>query len=404
MRDLRVISNFIIKQVESVAWPTRTNTLIFDFCAEFEGEDSWETLTNAGKITLPKKVSLIGNFNKQVNIFNKTGQDSNLGGFSALPPVFLRGDAVTVRAGYKYRDGAIDKVSLSTMFQGYISNVNSKTPFTLDIEDNMWLLKQAPAQGGINGTFPYKTYTVETMLKELIKNASLPFTVNSLTSTNLGIDFRIERNTIGQILERLRHDHYLKSYFRGNDLRCGSAVYIESEASTLSFTWQENIIEDDLIYRRKDDIVLSAIATSTNKVSSNTTTKDGKTKTKSEKLEVFILFLNGVFTTAIKKPGSAINFPINNTGERREFYYNNVTDANALIKVAKEQLLRYYFDGYRGTFTTFGMPFVKQGDNAQIDDKLLPERNGTYKIKSVGYKLSADNGLRQVIELDYKIK
>jgi hypothetical protein len=50
------------------------------------------------------------------------------------------------------------------------------------------------------------------------------------------------------------------------------------------------------------------------------------------------------------------------------------------------------------------MPFVKQGDNAQIDDRLLPERNGTYKIKSVGYKLSADNGLRQVIELDYKIK
>jgi hypothetical protein len=37
-----------------------------------------------------------------------------------------------------------------------------------------------------------------------------------------------------------------------------------------------------------------------------------------------------------------------------------------------------------------------------IDDK-LPERNGVYKIKAVEYK-GGTGGLRQVIELDYKIR
>jgi hypothetical protein len=48
------------------------------------------------------------------------------------------------------------------------------------------------------------------------------------------------------------------------------------------------------------------------------------------------------------------------------------------------------------------MPFVKQGDNVYLIDKSLPERSGYYKVKSVRYT-GGVNGLRQEINLDYKI-
>ena len=50
------------------------------------------------------------------------------------------------------------------------------------------------------------------------------------------------------------------------------------------FIFQHNIIEDNLSYMRKDDIVLSAIAYSINKKELSETTKDGKAKTKQERL------------------------------------------------------------------------------------------------------------------------
>ena len=69
---------------------------------------------------------------------------------------------------------------------------------------------------------------------------------------------------------------------------------------------------------------------------------------------------------------------------------------------ATAEIKKYYYTGLKGKFTTFGIPFTKVGDNAQIVDPILPERNGLYKVKSVDYSAGV-NGIRQVIELDYKI-
>ena len=56
----------------------------------------------------------------------------------------------------------------------------------------------------------------------------------------------------------------------------------------------------------------------------------------------------------------------------------------------------------KGKFKTFGLPFVKHGDYVDIIDPVLPERNGRYVVKGVGYE-GGINGLRQEIELDYLI-
>jgi hypothetical protein len=76
---------------------------------------------------------------------------------------------------------------------------------------------------------------------------------------------------------------------------------------------------------------------------------------------------------------------------------------NKLIDLAAAELKKYYYTGLRGKITVFGLPYVRQGDNVKLIDDKLPERNGVYKIKAVEYK-GGTGGLRQVIELDYKIR
>jgi len=187
------------------------------------------------------------------------------------------------------------------------------------------------------------------------------------------------------------------------ELRCGSTVYTSYDSSTYNFDFQKNIISNDLDYQRRDDVILSAIGTSVNIVATGGTTKDGQPKTQTQKLEVFCTYQNNAFTSVVKLPGSTTEFPSDIEGERHIFEYNNITDPNELIAETKMQLWRYYYTGYRGSFTTFGIPFVRMGDNVALTDVILPERNGTYKVKKVEYKLSVDGGLRQVIKLDYKI-
>jgi hypothetical protein len=392
-----VVVEITIKRMATEKFPNRGGSFYFDFVCDWGASDNWRDLTNKGKITLPKKVyyAAPGAHPALANPFTPlSGQGNN--------PAFLRGEEVEIISGYRYNDGSVEKTEKARVFKGFISQVSSKSTFELNIEDNMWILKQTPAKGGANGVFSYKKYNVEDMLTELLRNAGLPFTVNALTKTNIGIDYRVNNQTIAQVLEDLRKHYYLFAYFRNSELRCGSKVYIDSEAVDHKFVFQQNIIDDDLHYRRKDDIAVSAIACSKNIVSKHGHTSDGHAKTKTEKLEVLVARQNGKTITKIKLPGSKVEFPANNEGERHEFFYNNITDPQILITEALNQLEKYYYDGFRGKFTTFGIPYVKHGDNVILEDSVIADRNGTYKVKSVEYS-GGTNGLRQVIELDYKI-
>lgn len=386
-------------QQKSERVKNRNLNLFFDFVNEFESTDSWEDFTNQCKVTLPKNITYTD---------LKTGAPhdiDNIGGFT-VNPTFIKGDEVLLKAGYTYYKDGCKVEDISVIFQGYITNVTSKKPFTIECEDHMFILKQTPAMGKNGKTyFSAKDYTVETMMQELMRGTNL--TVNTKTSTTIG-DYIISENmTVMQVLEDLRKTCYLESFFREKELQIGFLVYdeeiaLKNEAKQKKvFIFQDNIIEDNLDYKKKDDIVLSAIATSINTVKSNKQTKDGKDKTKDERLEVLVYSDNGTLKGVKKEKGKA--FPENKEGERRTFNFQDITDANVLIERAKEKLKKYYYTGFKGTFITFGIPFCQQGDNCYIIDKILPERNGYYKIKQVKYT-GGIGGLRQEITLDYKIE
>jgi hypothetical protein len=395
----RVITKITFVQQPNADFPGRNRTLTYNFANSYECEDTWRSMTDTCKITIPKNV-FVRDANGQ--LVNLSGTTVNIGGFGNNAPLFMRGDQVTVEAGYRFYDAAgNEKTLMSTWFNGYVRTVGSKKPITLDCEDNMFKLKTILA--------PNKTYSATTTMESIIAElmAGTGFTVNVLTKTTLG-EFSTHNETVAEVLGRLQKEYHFYPYFRGNELRIGSQVYIEQDALDSGkkvFRFQRNIISDDLQYTRTDDLELSAVAYSVNKIelAGLGTTRAGKKRTRHKRLEALVTIRNGRTTSYVRPDNSlAADFAPNVNGERRTLYFWNVQTSAELIALAEAELKKYYYQGMKGKFVTFGIPFIQSGDNVDIMDDVLPERNGRYKVRSVKYSGGVD-GLRQEIELDYLI-
>ncbi|HEY4063205.1 MAG TPA: hypothetical protein VGM30_14965 [Puia sp.] len=402
----------MINQRPSTDWPNRKATLNFDFVNKFECSDSWRDLTNKGKLVMPKNLYYVDQFRKKKTTF---GTNVNVGGFSSNPPLFLRGDKISIEAGYKYFNKSHQEVTdTAIMFQGYITKVSSKIPMEMELEDNMWLLKQTPMDN-----ITYKaTDSIEKILHAIVDKCNSIFnaglTVNTTTQTLVGITHSTTDRTGAQVLLDLQKKYGFESYFRGNELRSGVLIYQPNDnlnpdgtpKTPNIFAFQQNIIDDEMEYVRKDDIILSAKASNCITEETGKFTKDGQAKTKKVRLEVLVTIKKSPapneipYTTRIIKTGDTIaNI---DEGERHEFVFPGAKSIDQLASMAYQKLKVFYYTGLRGKFTTFGIPFTRQGDNVKIQDPVLPERNGVYRVKQVEYT-GGVNGLRQEISLDFKL-
>lgn len=383
---VRCITEVSFQQIERDS-DGRKIAFTFDFINEFQGSDTWVDLTNQLKLTFPKNIYVRDEHKNLIPLGGTTPA-------ALINNLFRRGDKVSLNFGYYTYDNygrEVKDMPESPVFQGYISKVTSKKPIQIECEDNMWLLKQIPCKAQ---TWP-KDKTVEDLFRSLLQGTN--FTVNGTTQTTIG-DFIIQNETVAQLLARLRKEYHLEAYFRGDELRIGSQVYIESEAITHNFAFQKNIISDELEWQRKDDIKLSAVCNSVI-TSENGTNKKGQTKTKEEQISVLVYSSPSGWKYIVKQKG--VDFPANEEGERRTLFYPNVSDPTILAQRGVDELKKYFYEGFKGKFTTFGIPWVKQGDNVMITDPVMPDRNGQYKVRGVKYK-GGVKGHRQTIILDYK--
>lgn len=312
--------------------------LIFNFVNEINIESSWENLTDTCKITIPRSISFKG--------------ESIVIGSDAL---IKRGDKIKVELGY-------DDV-LKEAFRGYVSRVYSALPIVLECEDDMYLLKK-----NILTPISYETVSLATLLKHIIP-PGVNYTTNGFTYTNLG-KIKIGKfvNT-AMILELIRKENKVYSYFRNGTLYVGLA-YQTNLRNTRNFDFEKNIIED--------------------KGLEWTTPEDAPIRVRG----VSIQSNNDVREFTFPSPdadGDVETISIPNQGQ---------LELEALVKRRYEAL---QYEGYRGSFLTFGEPFVNHGDAVRFTSAKLPERKqGEYLIRSV--KRSFDQGgYRQQIEVANKI-
>jgi len=398
---LRPVTNITISQNGA----GRNLVLFFDFVTSWEFSNNWEDLSAKGKVVFPKNIYVTEQTTlKRYPLFG-VNNNSNIGGFNS-EPLIKRGDKIKIEAKYIFWDENLNEyeTKMTAIVEGYISAVKAGLPVEIELEDNMYLLKKTPMPNR-----SYKsTQTIESILSDALKSVNSKyqtnFRVNNDSQTNVTWSAGLltsENETIAQFLAKLKRDARLFTYFRGDELRVGRTVYVESEAQTKYFEFQNNIISADLEYKRKDDIVLSAVAS--NHIEETVgTTKDGKEKKRKKRIEVLVTFANGADTPTWKEVKQGDKPDPNTDGERRTFTFPDATSIADLVEKTTALLKKYYYTGFKGKFTTFGTPYVQFGDNAQLINKKLPEQDGIYKIKGVAYSGGVE-GYRQEIELDYKL-
>ena len=259
-----------------------------------------------------------------------------------------RGDKITVKLGYSG--------ILKTRFIGFIRTIDSKNPIKISCEDGMFLLKtiEVKKKG-------YAKVTLKQLITDLLSGTGINFQL--IDNDILLGPYRITKNTVAEELNEIKNEFGLRAYFRTVDgvskLYVGFTYPFDNRKRE-SFVFGKNLISEDFVYRIADDVKIKVKAISI----------DAKNK----RIE---------FTTGDKD------------GELFTVYKYNVT--NAELKVfAESEMQRFKTTGFKGSFETFGEPFLSKCDIAYIEAS--DGNKGSFLIKKIEVNFGM-NGYRQKIEI-----
>ncbi len=319
----------------------------FDYVMNCSILSSYDQFTDTARITIPSKFRDINR-----NMVNNNG-------------VFKKGDPVTIKLGYF--------PNLQTVFVGFVSGIVPDSPMTIECQDVSWKLKQKNIPN-----FFDKNCTFNSLLTHLTTGTDIPFQV---VDANIGV-FKINNKDYVNVidcLDELKKNFGVYSWCRDGSLFVGYPNTQQFyETNTLNFKFQENIISSSLEYQIKDqtDVILQGISI----------------KLDNTKITRYCFYDSTGSTIVSDNPG---------TGEQRTFNYIELTQAQLDDKL-RAQLPNMIYDGYKGSFLTFGEPMVRPLDKVNFTDLKFPERDGLYLIKKVETSFGTE-GFRQNIEIDAKL-
>ncbi len=337
--------------------------IVLNYVNDASTSESWENLTDTFELTFPRNI-------------NKDGKNI----FTGDTALLKRGDAITVKHGYY--------PNLTTIFKGYISDISAKIPITIKCEDEMYLLKNTniifPTKRTVitnsikkNGTYGKRlvkprvivdVYTLDDLLDSILPD----YIHYEAVDKNMQLAKRAYTNvSVSKILEDLRSTYGLYSYFRDEKLHVGFA----SDASTgrtVEFKFEHNIIDDsELEYQIEDDVKFRVVM------------------------------------KVMDENNSIREFTYGDTDASQRTFHLYETSSSPMAeadikKMADNYLTKLKYTGYRGSFETFGEPYVRPGDIVKLISTKLPERNGNYLVKDVSRKWGM-GGSRQEITIDQKV-
>jgi len=242
------------------------------------------------------------------------------------------GDVVTINIGYDDR--------MRTEFTGYVSEVAPRSPIEIKCEDEMWKMKRDVV------TKSWASVKLKDVILYLFPDADVS-AVQDITLSN----FRIDHVSRAKAMEKLKDETELAMYFRNGVLFCG-LPYTETGLATVVYDFQKNISKDEgkksLTFLTKESVKL--------KVRAISMLPDNK------KLEVELGDEDGNTTT---------------------LHYYNIRTKDELQKLAAAKINKLKYDGYRGSFHSFGLPYATHGMIADLRDANYPERAGKYFIDEV---------------------
>jgi hypothetical protein len=301
------------------------NGTVFNRISSCKIESSWKNLTDTAEITLPRSLYFA----------NKNLKD-----------IIKVGNTVTISLGY---DG-----ELKQEFSGYITSIATDAPIVLKCEDSMWKLKTV----SVNKSFK------NVKLADLLFAIMPPEYKVNAADIRLG-NLVIENSTVSKVLQTLKDDYGIYSYFAGAELVSGQ-IYLDNTQS-VNYGFEKNIVSHDLKYVDENDKKIKITASA---------------------------------TIAGKKIKVSVG---DSDGDENKLVYSGVSSEAELKKSAEIDLARLKKSGYEGNITSFGVPFVKHGYKANLQSNQYPERDGLYFIEGVITEFGT-NGFRRQIKIGGKAK
>lgn len=271
---------------------------------------------------------------------------------------------------------------------------------------SLMLLTNDKKQGGFSIDNYFDNYD-EMKLKPIFVKPSAKDTLNifdvklaDTTRDDRFSDVKTEHSTVGDFIKHLSDSGWCHSFFYPNTSILNISIFRYNEnkySSTnetgyqsFTFEFQKNIIHNNLIYKKKDNQAVGAIVKATFSVNNG---KDNVTP------QIFIGTPGGkMFTFLYGRRDHFGEIDLTKISEKEEKKIEE-----DMRNWGKEKLLNFYYEGYYGSFVTFGFPYIRFGDHVTIIDNQLRERDGTYKVKAVVYSGGSKKGLRQEIFLDRKV-
>lgn len=260
--------------------------------------------------------------------------------------LFNRGDEIKIELGYNGENQSI--------FEGFITEIHPGIPLRFRCEDGLWKLKQ---------TNIIKTYRSVTLRQILSDFCPIPF--KSVDTEDLGV-IRFDNVSLANKLHEFKRELNLHSFVRKGVLYSGLKYWLELQQTHL-FVFGKNIITADLQYLRKEDIKFEVEAIS-------------------------ILPDNSRVTAMVGTTG----------GSKKTLHFSNIRSEQTLKRMAEDELENHNYEGYRGSFTCFGIPVVRHGDKVTIKDEKLGHAPGTYLVKKVETTFG-QGGYRQKVFLSKKV-
>lgn len=292
-------------------------------------ESAWDAFTDTCTIVVPRKIRWRG---KNIAL-----------GESALIRV---GDAVSVQLGYGENQ--------TNLFTGYVSKIHVGVPVEIKCQDKMYLLKKKPV------TVSFDSVSLQDLLTTI-----LPSDVSfSAPVLELG-PFRVSNATPVKVLDVLKKQYFLKSFFKDDTLYVGLAYVPELQKERIvQFNVDVHSGGSELIYQRAGDVSL--------------------------KLKMISI-----------TDGIRIEYEVGDPeGEQRTMYYYDYSLSD-MKAIANNEIERLRYEGYRGSVTVFGRDFA-HGDIVDLRDDSYPEKDGRYLIRKVNTSFGI-SGFRQTLHLDSKL-
>jgi hypothetical protein len=270
---------------------------------------------------------------------------------------FKRGEKVKISLGYDNKN--------RVEFEGYLKAISSNNPVRLECEDGMFLFRKKIK----NKVF--KSPDITTILNYVVSEIG-GFTVKCTVSGIQFSTFNIINSTAYEVLNKLKQEATVSIFIRGTVLHCD-----------LLFSGESDRVRGRVKYTMQLDI----------QEGSSFTYLDGRDRK-------FLVKVEGL-TAKNSKVEAQVG---DEGGETLLLKRPNISDKNALEKIAREVWTQRNLDGYQeSTLKAWGNQDCEVGYAVTVEDLDLPARTSSYYAQQIRTIVSPENGYEKNIKLGIRL-